>query len=147
MHKSSTQTNKRLKLGFNIKRAKKPSVQCTRTVQSPNNHSRVSTSALRYNSPDCPVHQWGNRYFVQRSPAKAEDSDEQCATVRDRAEPPVRGAPDNEQCLSVPLKDKASNGQKLPNPNGWVMWLAHRTVSGAPIDSSPPHRLFWWLGL
>jgi hypothetical protein len=25
-----------------------------------------------------------------------------------------------------------------PNPNGWVMWLAHWTVSGAPIDSSPP---------
>jgi hypothetical protein len=23
------------------------------------------------------------------------------------------------------------------NPNGWVTWLAHRTVSGVPIDSSP----------
>jgi hypothetical protein len=53
------------------------------------------------------------------------------------SEPPVRGAPDTEQCLSdaapdcaVPLEDKASNGQKLLNPNGWVTWLAHRTVSG-----------------
>jgi hypothetical protein len=52
----------------------------------------------------------------------------------------VRGAPDSEQCLSgaapdcpMPLEDKASNSQKLPNPNGWVTWLAHRTVSsGAP---------------
>jgi hypothetical protein len=26
-------------------------------------------------------------------------------------------------------------------------WLKHRTVSGAPIDSNPPQRLFWWLGL
>ena len=45
---------------------------------------------------------------------KAEDSEEQCATVRVRAEPPVRGAPDSEQCVSgvapdclVPLEDKA----------------------------------------
>jgi hypothetical protein len=60
--------------------------------------------------------------------------------VRAESEPPVRGAPDTEQCLSgvaphclVPLEDKASNGQKLPNPNGWVTWLAHQTVSdGAP---------------
>jgi hypothetical protein len=86
------------------------------------------------------VHQRSNVYFAQWSPAKAEDSEEQCGTVRGRAEPPVRGAPDTEQCLSgvapdcpMPLEDKASNGQKLPNPNGWVTWLAHRTVSdGAP---------------
>jgi hypothetical protein len=33
----------------------------------------------------------------------------------------------------VPLEDKASNSQKLPNPNDWVTWLAHQTVSvGAP---------------
>jgi hypothetical protein len=34
----------------------------------------------------------------------------------------------------VPLEDKASNGQKLQNPNGWVMWLAHQTVSGGAPD-------------
>jgi hypothetical protein len=33
------------------------------------------------------------------------------------------------------------------NPNGWVTWLAHRTVSGAPIDSRVPQRPFWWLRL
>jgi hypothetical protein len=33
----------------------------------------------------------------------------------------------------VPLKDKASNSQKLLNPNDWVTWLVHRTrSSGAP---------------
>jgi hypothetical protein len=31
------------------------SVRYTRTVQRPTRHPRVSTSALRYNSPDCPV--------------------------------------------------------------------------------------------
>ena len=62
----------------------------------------------------------------------------QCATEV-RAE--VRGALDSEQDLSgaapdcpVPLEDKASNGQKLQNPNGWVTWLAHRTVSGGAPD-------------
>jgi hypothetical protein len=34
----------------------------------------------------------------------------------------------------VPLEDKASNGQKLPNPNGWVTWLAHQTMSGGAPD-------------
>jgi hypothetical protein len=80
--------------------------------------------------PDCPVHQRINGSFTQWSTTKAEESDEQCATVRDRAEPPVKGALD----CPVPLKDKASNGQKLPNPNGWVTWLVHRTVSGGAPD-------------
>jgi hypothetical protein len=52
----------------------------------------------------------------------------------------VRGAPDSEQCLSgatpdcpMPLEDKGSNGRLRPNPNDWVTWLAHQTVSdGAP---------------
>jgi hypothetical protein len=62
-------------------------------------------------------------------------------TVRAEVRAVVRGAPDSEQFLSgaapdclVPLKDKASNDQKLPNPNGWVTWLAHRTVSGGAPD-------------
>jgi hypothetical protein len=61
--------------------------------------------------------------------------------VRAEVRAVVRGAPDGEQYLSgaapdcpVPLEDKASNGQKLPNPNGWVTWLAHRTVSGGAPD-------------
>jgi hypothetical protein len=72
--------------------------------------------------------------------------------VRAESEPQVRGAPDTEQCQSgaasdteqcisgaapdrpVPLEDKASNGQKLQNPNSWVTWLAHRRVSGGAPD-------------
>jgi hypothetical protein len=69
----------------------------------------------------------------------------------------VRGALDTEQCLSgaapdylVPLEDKASNGQLLQNPNGWVTWLAHRTVSGgAPVRCAhrqqPAPTVVWWL--
>jgi hypothetical protein len=70
----------------------------------------------------------------------------------------VRGAPNSEQYLfgaapdcPGPLEDKSSNGRLRPNPNGWVTWLAPRTIrwrtglSSAPIDSSHPQRLFWWL--
>jgi hypothetical protein len=28
------------------------------------------------------------------------------------------------------------------NPNGWLTWLAHRTVSGAPYDSTLPTAIF-----
>jgi hypothetical protein len=34
----------------------------------------------------------------------------------------------------MPPEDKASNGQKRANPNGWMTWLAHRTVSGGAPD-------------
>jgi hypothetical protein len=59
VHKDSTQTNKRLKIGFKYKGAKKPSVPWTGAPDCPVHqdwrHSRVSQGALRYNSPDCPV--------------------------------------------------------------------------------------------
>jgi hypothetical protein len=63
VHKGSTQTNKRLKIGFKYKGARNRvclglahwTVRCTRTVQSQTGHSRVFASALRYNSLDCPV--------------------------------------------------------------------------------------------
>jgi hypothetical protein len=71
--------------------------------------------------------------------------------VRGRAEPPVRGAPDSENYLfgatpdcSVPLEDKAFNGRQRPNPNGWVTWLAHRTVRCAHRQQPSPTAM-WWL--
>jgi hypothetical protein len=171
VHKGSTQTNKRLKIGFKNKGAKKPSVpwssapdsvRCTRTVQSPNGHSRVSQGALRYNSSDCPVcHQTVRCTSGATAPSRngqlqklenQMNGEEQCV----ESEPPVRGAPDTAQCLfgaapdcPVPLEYKASNGHKLQNPNGWVTWLAHRTMSGGAPDcpvrpsiAAQPQRLF-----
>jgi hypothetical protein len=85
------QTNKRLKKGFKIKGAKErrvlwsgapDGVRCTRTVQLQTRHPRVSLGVLCYNSSDCPVCQWSNGSFAQRSTAKAADSvnsEEQCA--------------------------------------------------------------------
>jgi hypothetical protein len=87
------------------------------------------------------VHQRSNDYPAQWSTAKAWTQSYSARTVRAEVRAVVRGAPDSEQCLSgaapdcpVPLEDKASNGQKLPNPNGWVTWLARQTVSGGTPD-------------
>jgi hypothetical protein len=72
-------------------------------------------------------------------------------TVRAEVRAIARGAPDSEQCLSgaapdypVPLEDKVSNSPQRPNPNGWVTWLAHRTVRCAHRQQPAPTAM-WWL--
>jgi hypothetical protein len=71
--------------------------------------------------------------------------------MRGRVRAHSQCAPNNEQELSgaapdypVPLEDKASNGQMLQNPNGWVTWLAHRTVWCAHRQQPAP-TVVWWL--
>jgi hypothetical protein len=73
------------------------------------------------------------------------------ATVRDRSQNRGQRRTESEQCLfgaapdcPVPLKDKASNGRLLQYPNGWVTWLAHRTVRCAHRQQPPPTAC-WWL--
>jgi hypothetical protein len=46
---------------------------------TPNSPPSVFVGVLRYNSPDCPVHQQSNDSLAQWSTIKAEDSEEQCA--------------------------------------------------------------------
>jgi hypothetical protein len=102
VHKGSTQTNKRSKLGFKRKEQKKMkrtlvwrtglsgvppnSVRCTRVVRLQTLHLRVSEAALRCNSPDCPVCHRAVRYTsgatasqcngqLQRSPATLQCAD------------------------------------------------------------------------
>jgi hypothetical protein len=141
VHKGSTQTNKILKIGFKYKGAKNrvcPGV-AHRTVSGALGPYRVQTTTLgflealstiihrtvRCTSGVTAIQRNGR---LQRLPTNA--------TVRSSAGQ-SQSAPDTEQCLSgaapdcpVPLEDKASNDRQLLNPNGWVMWLAHRTVSG-----------------
>jgi hypothetical protein len=132
------------------------SVRCTRSVQSQTSHSRIFANALRYNSPDYPV---CHRIVLCDSGATATSRNghlqklkiqrngaQQCAAEQSRPSEAHRTL--HSACL-VPLKDKASNGQMLPNPNGWVTWLAHRTVSGGapdcpvcPSTAAHPQRLF-----
>jgi hypothetical protein len=142
---------KRSKLGFKTKEQKKPkrtlvwrtglsgvpqdSVQCPGVVLLQTLHLRVSGEPLRYNSPDCPVGQRSNDYRAQQSTPTVTCKREQCADnlLRVRAAP--KSAPDSEQCMSgaapnypVPPRCQSSNGRNRQNPNGWVTWLAHRTV-------------------
>jgi hypothetical protein len=51
-----------------------------------------------------------------------------------KSEQPLEGTPDNEQCLSGATRRQSSNGRNRQNPNGWVTWLAHRTLSGGAPD-------------
>jgi hypothetical protein len=85
------------------------------------------------------VHQRSNGYFVQRSTAKAADSvnsEEQCAQKSEQSRKEHRTV--NSTC-PVPLEGKSSNGRQRPNPNGWVTWLAHRTVRCAHRQQPNPN--------
>jgi hypothetical protein len=115
---------------------------------------RVSQAQLRYNSPDCPVHQRSNGYLR----ATVNSDREQCSIVNAAA---VRAVGQRGTELSdvapncpVPHEDRASNGRPAPSPNNRMTWrrtrhcpVAHRTLSGAPIASSLLQRLQfgWWL--
>jgi hypothetical protein len=126
-----------------------------RTAQT--SHSRVSADALRYNSPDCPVSQRAMAICAQRSTLQRlqwVNSARQKSEQKSEAHRTVSGvAPD----CPVPQEYKASNGQLLPNPNGWVTWrrigqsigpIRWRTgLSGAPTDSSHLQRPFGGWGL
>jgi hypothetical protein len=68
-------------------------------------------------------------------------SEQQCAQSQSR---PLEAHQTLNSACPVPLEDKASNGQKLPNPNGWGTWLAHRTVRCAHRQQPTPTTM-WWL--
>jgi hypothetical protein len=122
-------------------------VRCTRVDRLQTLHLRVSEAALRYNSPDCPV---GHRTVrcasgatapkrngrLQRSPAmwtvREQFAKSQSSTRRHTGQWTV-----TVRC-STGLSDgpgyQSSNGWNRQNPNGWVTWLVHRSVSGGALD-------------
>jgi hypothetical protein len=78
---------------------------------------------------------------------------EQCADSSRRVRTALEGTPDSEQYLSgaapdcpVPQEVRAPTVKTIRTLTvGWRGWRTE--LSGAPIDSSPPQWLFWWLGL
>jgi hypothetical protein len=93
-------------------------------------HLREFWGLLRYNSPDCPVCQQSNGYFVPTVICEGI----KCATVRAcvRRSQSRRQKAHRTVYRTCPVVHK-SELQWL-NPNGWVTWLAHRTVSGGALD-------------
>jgi hypothetical protein len=113
-------------------------------------HLREFWEPLRYNSPDCPVCQRSNGYTA---PTVVCNGTVKVYSVRLRAQKSEQRQKThrtvNSDCSVHHWTVQWPRSQKLQrsNPNGRVMWLAHRTLSGAPYDSSLHQRLFWWLGL
>jgi hypothetical protein len=138
VHKGSTQTNKRSKLGFKSKGAKKPKVPWSGAQDCPVCHRTVSCAPGSYNSKlatfgflrPCSsiIHRtvWcttglSGAPAEQRLPAQRSTAADTCErysarTVRAEVRAAVRNASDSEQYLS-----------------------------GAPINSSPSPTVVWWL--
>jgi hypothetical protein len=118
------------------------SVRCTRAVRLRTLHLRVLRlqSAIIHRTVRCTSgattsQRNGSAASLQRSPATLQcaDSSRRSQSRRQRrtgqCTVPVRC--DTE--LSGATRRQSSNGRNRQNPNGWVTWLAHRTVSdGAP---------------
>jgi hypothetical protein len=154
---------KKFKLGFKRKEQKETeelpglahrTVRCTRGKRLQTLHLQVSKAALGYNSPDCPVcHRTvrcatgataGQRNGqIQRSYANVNSA----RIVRAESEKhPKAHQTVNNACpvqhrtvrcntgLSGAPRSQSSNGQNRQNPNSWVTWLAHQTVSGGAPD-------------
>jgi hypothetical protein len=109
--------------------------------------SNTSTSGfqaqLRYNSPDCPVHQRSNDYLRATI-----DSDgwivQHSKTTEVRAEG-QKGTGLSSVALDcpVPHEDKASNGRPAPSPNNRVTWwrTGHCLVRPSPAAFSIGYNL------
>jgi hypothetical protein len=91
--------------------------------------------------PDYPVHQAEQRLPAQRSTAT--DTCERYSARRSQRSHqrrtgqrtvPVRCGTG----LSGATRRQSSNGRNRQNPNGWVMWLAHRTVRCAHRQQPTP---------
>jgi hypothetical protein len=132
VHKGSTQTNKKIKLGFKIKEQKKPKstlVWRTELSGAPGPYkSKLFTfgfqkrrSAIIHRTVRCatglsgaPVEQQLARATVgcngrlQRYSAR---------TVRAEVRAAAEGAPDSEQCMSGAPRRQSSNGRFRQNPN------------------------------
>jgi hypothetical protein len=126
-------------------------VRCTRVDRLQTLHLRVSEAAIRYKSTDCPV---GHQTVRCASRATARQRNGQLQWSTDNWT--VRGQFAQSQSsarrrtrqwtvtvwcdtgLSGAPGCQSSNGRNRQNPNGWVMWLAHRTVRCAHRQQPSP---------
>jgi hypothetical protein len=129
------------------------SVRCTRELKSelPTFGNSGSRSAIIHRTVRCASGATATQR--QRSSATAVNA-LQCAQKSEQSQKAhqtvYRTCPVHHRTVRWPRRQKLQRS----NPNGWVMWLAHRTVSGGAPDCLVRHattaftkRLVWWLGL
>jgi hypothetical protein len=93
--------------------------------------------ALRYNSPDCPVCQAEQRLTAPTVVCKSEQCVNSARTARVESEQAQKAHRTvNSDCPVHHWTVRWPHLSELQrsNPNGWVMWLAHWTVSGGAPD-------------
>jgi hypothetical protein len=110
-------------------------------------HLREFWEPLRYNSPDCPVRQRSNDYTaptvvcngtVKRYSARLRAQKSEQLSRRQKAHQTVNSdCPVHHRTVWWPSCQKL---QRL-EPNDWVTWLAHRTVSGGALDCPVRHAI------
>jgi hypothetical protein len=101
------------------------SVRCTREINSELATFGFLEIPLRYNSRDCPVCQRSNGYSANGRLQKC--------TVTVNSADCVRRSQSRRQKAHRTVRWPHLSELQRSNPNGWVTWLAHRTVSrGAP---------------
>jgi hypothetical protein len=116
-------------------------------------HLQEFPRALRYNSPDYPVCQRSNGYFsanghLQRHLMRARA---QKSGTRETTHRTVYSTcPVHHRTARRPHQSELQRS----NPNGWVTWLAHRTLSSGtpycpvrPSTAVSTNGQVWWLGL
>jgi hypothetical protein len=160
---------KRLRKGFKQKSKRQPgrhpglahqTVRCTRALEAELFTFGKRLRALRYNSPDCPVHTGLSGVPAeqrllrhQRSPAEAFNA-LQCAPesehAREAHQTAYRACPVHHRTARRPHQSELQRS----NPNSRVTWLAHRTLSGGapncpvrPSTAASTNGQVWWLGL
>jgi hypothetical protein len=118
------------------------SVQCTRVdqLQLASFENLGSHSAIIHRTVRCAKR--SNGYLRQRSSATATVNSEQCQlraqsqSRRQKAHRTVnRSCPVHHRTVRWPTCQKLQRS----NPNGWVTWLAHRTVFGGAPDCPVRH--------
>jgi hypothetical protein len=133
------------------------SVRCTSVDQLEIATFGFLEKPLRYNSQDFLVYQRSNGYSAtvdSNGNLKSATVREQFAQSQRKRQKAHRTV--NSDCLvhHRTIRWPRLSELQRSNPNGWVTWLAHRTVTGGapdcpvrPSTAAQPQRLGWWLGL
>jgi hypothetical protein len=134
-------------------------VRCTRALEAKlatfgnfKRHSAIIHRTVRC-TPDCPVCQRKQRILRrQRSPAEAFNA-LQCVPESEHAQEAHRTAYSTYLVHHRTARRPHQSELQRSNPNGRVMWLAHRTLSSGapdcpvrPSTAASTNGQVWWLG-